>query len=228
MDKWQQIWTNRKASDEDITLGALIRLDGFDTGAGRIANEDWLRYTDFISKKMDLSINDSIFEVGCGSGAFLYTFYKNGNRVGGIDYSDSLIRMAKKAMGGMDFAVCDAQRLQTKDKYDIAIANGVFHYFPDLDYAKNVLRKMIRKSLKTIAILDVPDIALKDESERERSKSLSEAEYKKKYAGLDHLHFKREWFFDLLGKDHAHIDIFDQDIKNYGNSKFRFNVVIKK
>lgn len=37
----------------------------------------------------------SLFEVGCGYGANLYLFYKDGIRVGGLDYSETLIDIMK-------------------------------------------------------------------------------------------------------------------------------------
>jgi len=230
MDKWRQIWKKRKIQADIAALETLIRVDGFDTGSGKITEKEWLRYVKFIFGKMGISKRDSIFEIGCGSGAFLYPLYKMGHRVGGIDYSGSLIRMANKKMDAMDFSVCEARHLQTREKYDIVIANSVFHYFPDLEYARDVVNRMIEKSVKATAFLDLPDSDFEIESEREREANhdVSEGEYKMKYVGLSHLYFKRKWFSDLLEKYNFRVDIFDQNIKQYGNSKFRFNVLVKK
>ena len=230
MDKWRQIWKKRKIPADIAALETLIRADGFDTGSGKITEKEWLCYVKFISGKMGISKRDSIFEIGCGSGAFLYPLYEMGHRVGGIDYSSSLIRMANKKMDAMDFSVCEARQLQTREKYDIVIANSVFQYFPDLEYARDVVDRMIEKSVKATAILDLPDSDFEIESEREREANhdVSEGEYKMKYIGLSHLYFKRKWFFDLLEKYNFRIDIFDQKIWQYGNSKFRFNVLVKR
>lgn len=43
---------------------------------------------------------NSVYEVGCGSGANLYLLKNRGIQVGGIDYSRSLVDTAKKIVGG--------------------------------------------------------------------------------------------------------------------------------
>jgi hypothetical protein len=54
--------------------------------------------------------------------------------------------------------------------YDFVISNGVFHYFPDLDYAGQVLGRMIAKARRTVAIIKVSDLSRRDEAERVRGR----------------------------------------------------------
>ncbi len=232
MTDWHEIWNRRGISAgsrmEDITLQDLLIADGFDTGAGKLDLENWEGYIHYITEKIDLSPEDSIFEVGCGSGAFLYLWFLKGHRVGGIDYSQSLVSLAKFVMKEMDFQVSEAIALDTHEKFEIVLSNGAFHYFRDYAYASEVIEWMMAKATKTVAILEVPDMALKEESERARRLALPEGEYNKKYEGLRHLYYEREWFTRFADASGYTIKIFDQNIKGYGNSRFRFNVVMKK
>lgn len=229
MVNWKQIWNNRKFSqDDELLLEKLIKMDGFDSGAGRISLESWEKYIDFISKKIVYKNQVSIYEVGCGSGPFLYKFYNMGHVIGGIDYSKSMIEIAQLIMPNMDFQVGDAMELDITKKYNVLISNSVFQYFPDYEYAKEIILKMMQKSNKVVAILDINDIQFKDYSESIRKAALSEEEYRKKYEGLNHLYYDRNWFINLAREKGYKIDIFNQNISNYENNSFRFNIVMEK
>jgi len=79
MDNWKKIWNNRKIEHGDDILTSLIKLDGFDEGAGEISQVNWIEYVNWIRSKLAIDETDSIFEIGCGSGAFIYPFYKMGH-----------------------------------------------------------------------------------------------------------------------------------------------------
>lgn len=67
--------------------------------------EDGLTYESFEEQKNNM-VNwlsgkgkqkiESIYEVGCGSGANLFLFEQDGIACGGLDYSEALIESAKK------------------------------------------------------------------------------------------------------------------------------------
>jgi SAM-dependent methyltransferase len=226
---WGDIWSNRRIEQTESTLlQHLIFLDGFDSGAGRIEEEHWVEYLGFIAGAVSIKAGDSLFEVGCGSGAFLYPFFMKGHVVGGIDYSQTLIAEARKAFPGMNFAVGEAANLNSLDQYDVVLSNGVFHYFPDLDYARGVVERMIGKARKRVAVLEVPDAAVERESEDARRGSLPRGEYDRKYLGLKHLYYDRQWFGDLASAHGCECSIFDQKIRDYGNNQFRFNCIFEK
>jgi len=233
MKTWHEIWNERQIQglnqSNDIGLQDLLIADGFDTRLSNLSSlENWEEYITLISKKIDLVPRDSIFEIGCGSGAFLYLWYKEGHPVGGIDYSENLISIAQRVMNGMNFQVSDAIDVNIDEKYDIVVSNGVFQYFKNYSYARKVIERMAMKARKTIAILEIPDSAKKEESESARRAALPEGQYEKEYTGLEHLYFEKGWFTQFSDEFGYDIEIFDQNIKEYSNSKFRFNVVIKK
>lgn len=228
MTSWRRIWNDRRGPDGTRpTLADLIAMDGFDAGAGKIQEHDWSQYVESVSSKIGIRADDSVYEVGCGSGAFLYPLYTGGHRVGGLDYSEALVQHARKAMAGMDFAVCDATQVDTDVPYDYVVANGVFHYFPGLDYAETVLRGMIRKCVRAVAVLDVPDLQSMEESEGARRGALPSGDYDRRYDGLTHLYYDKAWF-GQVGEATCRVSVFDQNIRDYGNSAFRFNCLLEK
>lgn len=229
MNNWKSIWNKRKSKVENDILDSLIIADGFDRGAGKIGNQEWIEYTCWIGDKLGIQMGDSIFEVGCGAGAMLYDYcYNMKCKVAGVDYSIEQIKIAKKVMPEMDFNVMEAINIANKDKFDYVFSNGCFEYFPDKDYAKTVLMKMISKAKKAVAVLDTNDIELFDLAKKIRKGALSEGEYENKYKGFEHLFFSRQYFEDIAKEKGLEIEIFNQNIKNYLNGKFRFNVIICK
>jgi SAM-dependent methyltransferase len=224
---WQQIWEKRTLQPQHaITLETLISLDGFDSGAGKINLADWQEYTRRISEKLGLKTGDSVFEVGCGSGAFLYSLRQQIKLdVGGLDYAAGLLSAAQKAMPDGQFQVQDAQSLDTSSTYDFVIANSVFHYFDETTAAK-VLQAMWKKARHGIAILDVPNAATKDSCELARRDALTQLEYEEKYKGLHHTYFTPEWFIRQLPE--CPHQAFENCVPNYPQSEFRFSVIFSK
>lgn len=84
-------------------------------------------------------INDkSILDVGCGSGIYCVDFAKKGaKKVVGIDFSEKMIRIAKKlskeekVSNKCNFIVADIMNNQFKESFDIVLAMGVFDYVKD-------------------------------------------------------------------------------------------------
>ncbi|SDK12999.1 Methyltransferase domain-containing protein [Methylophilus rhizosphaerae] len=224
---WQQIWEKRTLQPQHaITLDTLISLDGFDSGAGKINPADWQEYTRRISEKLGLKPGDSVFEVGCGAGAFLFALRQQfALEVGGLDYTAGLIEAAQQAMPDGDFHVQAAQSLETEPAYDFVIANSVFHYFDEV-MAAQVLQAMWKKSRHGIAILDIPNAATRDACELARREALTQAEYEEKYKGLHHTYFTPEWFTRQL-PERSH-QVFQSCVPNYAQSEFRFSVIFSK
>ena len=227
-NKWQEIWSRRRADEHsNLTLADLIALDGFDGGAGKVEVEDWREYVRRVAKKLALKDGNSVYEVGCGGGAFLYALTEQNNiKVGGNDYSTGLIEVAQGTFPGSDIHCVEAAEIDTQNKYDYVISNSVFHYF-DLDYAKKVLLKMLDKARFGVCILEIPDLKTKDQSEELRRDMLTSEEYEKKYAGLNHTYYDREWFVSIAKEHELDIEIFDGCVPNYAQNQFRFGVFIR-
>jgi trans-aconitate methyltransferase len=226
VNNWEKIWNKRQSAVQDYTLDDLIRLDGYDGGAGAITTADWMENSKIIADRLGLQNNQSIYEVGCGSGAFLKSLLENFDlKVGGIDYAEGLLNIAQQAIPSGNFNFTDASHLDITEKYDYVVSNGVFHYM-SLEYAERVLRLMLEKAIKGVAILEVPDLGFKEESEKIRQDALPLKEYQEKYLGLEHTYFSRNWFSQKIDPKKFKCSVSDGCVPNYMQTKFRFNVFI--
>jgi trans-aconitate methyltransferase len=226
-DNWKGVW-DRRSIEGGNSLDELVRIDGFDAGAGRIEVADWRAYASVIAQKLGLKDGDSVYEVGCGAGAYLYALRENCTlRVGGLDFSRPLIAAAAQVMPDGDFTLSEAGALETSPHYDYVIANSVFHYL-ELDSAANVLGRMITKCKAAVAVLEVPDLQTKQESEALRRESLAPQEYENKYAGLKHTYYERAWFVEQAAARGLDCELFDGCIPNYPQNRFRFGCIIRK
>ncbi len=76
----------------------------------------------------------SVLDVGTGSGRFLLPLAKEKERLLGIDFSEPMIKIARQrageagVAGKCDFQVADFMQMETEEKFDAAIAIGVFDY----------------------------------------------------------------------------------------------------
>lgn len=227
--KWHEIWSRRGGDGEfGIDLQALIDLDGFDSGAGKISASDWRTYARSIAASLGIEPGTSVYELGCGSGALLYALRELGAEVGGADYAEGLVDVARTVFPGQRIDHVDALRVGVSPPYDFVISNSVFHYFPSDEYARTVIDAMLAKALRAVAIFEVPDAWHREESEAARRAALSPEEYARKYAGLEHRYYERRWFEKIAGEIGYDCEIRDQSIPNYAQNRFRFNCILRK
>ena len=115
---WQELWNNRKINfselnvqDEQQLILELKRIVGWDFKNTSIAADEFRKEYEYIKDNLGLSDKKSgggLFEVGCGSGANLYFFHKDGFKVGGLDYAENLLAVAKKVVGEENLIECIA------------------------------------------------------------------------------------------------------------------------
>ena len=107
---WRKVWTERvnpsDLSKQVFSLGDLIALDGFDTGAGEVGEDAWTRSVHSVLLRLRARRGDSLLEVGCGAGAFLRAFGE-GIDFFGFDYSSGLLQVAKKVIPTGSFVTWD-------------------------------------------------------------------------------------------------------------------------
>ena len=184
---WRSIWERRSVAESEPTLSDLILADGFDTAFGSLTVEAWADFVLRTCDLMQLDAGDSLFEVGCGSGAFLYLPYQSGVTVGGVDYSEPLVAIARRALPNGGFSVGEANSMETAPPADVVMSCFVFSYFESLDYPREVIRRMCMRATRSIGILDIPDAATAQEAMEHREAALGGPEaYRQRYASLNH------------------------------------------
>lgn len=223
--RWKDVWAARTLDASKASmLERLMAADGLDTGFGNVTEPAWRAFVARTATILDIGQGSRVFEVGCGAGAFLYPLYEAGCVVGGLDQSAALISYASAAMPEGQWTQGDASALAPSEGWDVVLACGVFMYFPDPGYARGVIARMAAKATRSIALLDVPDVARQAEAMAFRRGAMGEAEYEAKYRGLDHLFYDRSWMTRVLVEvGAADVRIEDQQVSGYQNARFRFN-----
>ena len=177
-----------------------------------VTDDNWRTFVADMAELLELREGERIFEVACGAGAFLSPLRDAGCVIGGLDASASSIDTARRLMPGGDWTVGEADSLDASGGWDVVVACGAFAAFPNLAYASDVLTRMLAKTDRAIAVLDVPDV---DEKE----------------AGPEvpgRLYFTRGWFLETLGALGANaIEVVEQRINGYPTGRHRFNVVAR-
>ena len=237
-NNWREIWEKHCADgnilqgkDEEKIFMELKRSNGYDViGGGRY--EWWIEMLMQIKQELFYTGNrnieavKSVYEVGCGSGANLYLFEKEGIQCGGIDYSKNLLDSAKKILCSDDLICEEAIHMPVERRYDVVLSNGVFHYFPNEEYAWEVLEKMYQKAKYAIGLTDMSDKEKEEDYIAFRKNNIEN--YEEKYKNLDCLFYPKSFFLDFASKHHADIKFSALDVKGYWNSEYSFNCYIYK
>lgn len=223
--RWKDVWAARPLDPSKASmLEQLMAADGLDTVFGSVSEAGWRAFVTRTASSLGLVAGSRVFEVGCGAGGFLFPLHEAGCIVGGIDQSAALVSYVSAAMPEGQWIQGDASALDPSEAWDVVLACGVFMYFPDPGYARGVIARMAAKATRAIAILDVPDVARREDAMAFRRGSMGEAEYDAKYRGLDHLFYDRSWMKRVLIEVGAtDVRIEDQQVSGYPNARYRFN-----
>jgi len=97
---WKKVWERKgNLSNEivrPISIWDLVVMNGYDSGADGITIEHWEQWIKQIKNEIPKYFNvRSWLDVGCGSGAFIYSLDEIID-IYGIDYSESLIQRARE------------------------------------------------------------------------------------------------------------------------------------
>jgi len=240
-DKWHEIWEKRN-TDSNILFEEgdvqkifleLKRINGWDSMDNKLSYEQF--YGQYIQIKNELEFNSkisdnvvkSIFEIGCGAGANLYLFESEGIHVGGIDYSRTLIEIAKTILNSPIELLCDeAVNVPVDITYDAILSNSVFSYFDSYKYAQKVLEAMINKAKYSIGIIDIHDFK-KKEAFLEFRKSIVK-DYEERYRDLPKFFYDKEFFLKFAEEHNMNIRFSISDMDGYWNNDFVFNCYMTK
>src|SRR5580704_5622526 len=96
---WTDVWSARTIDPSlHSPLARLMAADGLDTAFGSVGEEAWRSFVRAAASRLNLQREATVFEVGCGAGAFLYELDAIGCKVAGLDQSAALIDYARAAM----------------------------------------------------------------------------------------------------------------------------------
>lgn len=232
---WKDIWDKKEANFEGIDTDnvrevflELKKSNGFDVVDGAFTYESFLQQYAHTKEMLGEHVQ-SVYEIGCGSGANLYLFQREGFLVGGCDYSQSLIDSAKKALTdgeNLDLTCGEAKDISVTPMYDSVFSNSVFSYFQDEEYAQAVLEKMIEKARYSIGILDVHDSTKKEAFTEYRRKIIED--YDEKYAGLPKYFYDKSFFAEFAASHDMEIKFCESNFPGYWNNEFIFNCYMYK
>lgn len=234
---WKDIWAKKQADEEILNKSKfelfcyLKKKNGFDVNV----KDEKSYYESFYRAEEELVLTisqyakqkiESVYEVGCGSGVNLFMFReKNKNiQVGGIDYSQGLINLAGTVIDSADLVCGEARDIEIFPQYDAVISESVFQYFPNLDYAEEVLRKMICKSKHVTYLGEIHDESKKEEWLENRRRNMQN--YDELYEGLGRMFYQKEWL-ERIAADYGKQVLYTA-VQNdeYWSSKYIYNCYI--
>jgi len=228
-DRWYGIWNSRGGdSAADLSLEKLINLNGFDSGSIAIDATEWRANARRVAALLGIQTGESVFEIGCGSGAFLLALREVSEcEVAGADYSAGLIAAARKVFPTSRFEVSNATELDTEVRFDVVISHSMFHYL-NLNDAAKVIRRMLSKARRAVGIFDLPNLQTREAAERMRRGTLPEGEYEKKYQGLNHTYFEKDWLREQVESalPRARVEFIASQIDNNPQSPYRFGMIV--
>lgn len=236
MNNWDKVWKSRETkltNTDDVfqMFCNLKRANGFDTqdvdNYYESFYEEWLERTAFI-KELCREPLESVYEVGCGSGVNLYMFQQleKIEKLGGIDYSENIIKVAKGVVDSSDISCGEALAVSVEEKYDLVLSDSVFQYFQDAEYGMKVLDRMYQKAGKLVVITEIHDESRKEEHLKYRRAIVEN--YDEKYKGLDKTFYSEEMFRAFAEKVKCKCVIKKPKNMIYWNNKYVFECYLLK
>lgn len=239
-NKWKELWNKRNVNfeqclgDERALLLELKRSNGFDV-AGQLGYDVLIKQYEQIKKMLFSGVSFpenlfrrglSVYEVGCGSGANLYLFEKDGIVCGGLDYSSNLIEGARRVLCSEDIICAEADKMSEDIQYDAVLSNSVFSYFTNEYYALSVLEKMYKKSRYSIGLVDVHDKSKERDFLEYRKKEI--LNYEERYKDLPKLFYSKDFFRTFANEHKLEIVFTESNVEGYWNNRFVFNCFMYK
>ena len=184
-------------------------------------------------KKLLQFNSKKVLEIGCGTGAVLYLFYKNGSEVYGIDFVSDCVKCAQNAIPNGHFCISEAKNIPFgAEKFDLILSNSAFQYFESVDYVKTVIYNMLSRidDNGECIISDLFCKSKKEEYKQFRTSELgiTEDEWKKRYDLVTHLYLDKieiKKYIEDLGYV---VKIEENSLFESDHRKFRFDLKIRK
>lgn len=142
---WNAVWDRKGKTDSTDHM----EVSGFEN----FATIDTAAIADHLTKVLGIEPEHRVLELGCGA-AIIARHLKC--RYVGTDRSEAMVAKTIE-LNRFSAIACDADELIFRDKsFDHVFAFGVFHYFPDYDYARRCISEMTRVAKRTVLVSDIP------------------------------------------------------------------------
>ena len=234
-NNWHNIWNKRTEKFDSLdkqnaseVFMEMIRIDGGDI-TDRVSYDAYISNYQKMKETMNARGGDSLFEVGCGCGPYLYLLHNDGFKIGGIDYSPTLLKHMKKVLPDsalLELVSDEAINMPTLKQYDIVFSRGVFHYFPDYDYANEVMGKMLDKTKKTLGFFMIHD--KEKESDFINGRKKIDPDYEDKYKDLPKLFYTKEFFQSFAAKHNLSAKFLQIPLEGFWNDAYTFDCIMYK
>lgn len=147
----------RRVATEHATppLASLLDADG-PAAAGHDEGR-WFDFVEHVMETLDAGPGTSVWDAGCGVGAFLYPLHVNGYRVGGMDRSAARIALARSAMPTGRFESGNPVQLDPTEPWSVVVASHGLEGCRDLDEVRALLARMTAKATHAVALLQVDE-----------------------------------------------------------------------
>lgn len=197
--------------------GDIKEVSGYTHDLAQLTERGLKNITKIARTYLNLSPNDRLLDLGCGAGLITNKLVDDVNIVVGVDASSGMIENADRKSKFIKVIAMADNLPFPNESFNKIFCHSVFQYFPNYKYATKVIKEMLRTlcSEGKCLIMDIPDI---DEKESYfKVKTPDKHNLKRRF-------YNKSWFINLV----PNARIFKQEIPDYKNSQFRFNVLIQK
>ena len=235
---WKEVWDSKGRAEFTTApdLNDRLNAGGWTSGAGGIVSEKaWMAYADNVALSLGLRGGESVFEIGCGAGAFLVALMRRHElTVSGVDIAQSQVALAQRAIPEGRFEIADAAEdpvpsaiIEGVKHSDVTVVNGVVAYLPGTAVVERLIT-VLSGAPGNAAILDVPDARFREQRESARRSLLPPGEYQRRYqsSGLRHLYLDPDWLIHKGELAGFSVDIVSQEIVGFNQSQFHFNAYL--
>lgn len=101
-------------------------------------------YGNGLLKFVEPDPQQTILDVGCGTGTLTHELATRAGRVVGVDASPAMVDAARRAFPQIEFLVADALELPFENQFDVVFSNAVFHWIADHDRLLKTLRRVLK------------------------------------------------------------------------------------
>jgi SAM-dependent methyltransferase len=227
---WRAVWQAKGETpppltgDREQVVKGLMALAGYDSATSSLDPRTHYVQVRYVLDRLAVRPTDTVYEVGCGAGSMLYSLRPACAGVGGSDYAESLITIAREVLGAEDLMVTGADEVPPEPVYDVVLSNGVFIYFPDQDYAARVVHRMVAKARRVVGVLDVNDADTRAEFEALRRAQPGGGS--RRSGELTQLYLERDFFRRIADELGLACRIDESVMTNSANGRYRFNAVL--